>query len=249
MEFFIKEWGSGEPSLIFLHYFSGAAESWRWVIEQLTPDFRCVAIDLPGFGQAPPLANPSLAAYGDYIGNALKQLEIKNGILVGHSMGGKLALQVATTPRLAALLSQVILVAPSPPTQEPMPDQEKQRLLNQHPSRESAVTTVESATQRSLPDDRRALAIETYRQAENSAWRWWLQTGMNHSIADQTAQIEIPVTVIASQDDPVIPLQMLEHDFGELLPQTKIIALSEIGHLIPLEAPEALSAEIRRLIA
>ena len=60
---------------------------------------------------------------------------------------------------------------------------------------------------------------------------------------------DIPVTVIASQDDPVIPLQMLEHDFGELLPQTKIIALSEIGHLIPLEAPEALSREIRRLIA
>ena len=52
--------GTGAPTLVFLHYFSGAAASWQWVMRSLESDFRCVAIDLPGFGQAPPVtdANP-----------------------------------------------------------------------------------------------------------------------------------------------------------------------------------------------
>ncbi len=46
----ILQWGNHGPILVFLHYFGGSAQSWRWVVEKLSDDYRCIAITLPGFG-------------------------------------------------------------------------------------------------------------------------------------------------------------------------------------------------------
>ena len=236
------EWGEGTPTLVFLHYFGGAATSWQWVAQQLS-DFRCVALDLPGFGEAPALETPSLSHYARVVSEELEQLAIADYILIGHSMGGKIALQVAVESDRPP--KQVILVAPSPPTQEPMPAEEKQRLLNKHPSRENAETTVNSATQRELGDEQRAIALETHMIVADTAWRWWLLDGMNHSIADQVANLQIPVTVVASQDDPVISFDTIHKEVLEYVPNSHLIATEGVGHLIPLEAADWLVEQIR----
>ncbi|MGB3615147.1 MAG: alpha/beta fold hydrolase, partial [Elainellaceae cyanobacterium] len=183
------EWGSGDNTIEFLHYFSGAAESWHWVAERLT-DYRCIAINLPGFGNAPALEEPSLIHYADAVSSELSRLDVRDYVLVGHSMGGKIALQLAATSDAPSGPAtpycppqQVVLVAPSPPTQEPMPDDEKQRMLNNHPSEENAETTLSNATQRQLSDEQHTLAVKTHIIVDDSAWRWWLLEGMDHSIA------------------------------------------------------------------
>lgn len=245
------EWGSGkrrrdQKTLVFLHYFGGAATSWQWVAEQL-PDYRCVAIHLPGFGGRSALEQPSLQKYADAVCHELTQLGIEDYILIGHSMGGKIALQVAATCDRTP--SQVVLVAPSPPTQEPMPDEEKERLLNNHPSRDNAETTVTNAVQQSLRDDQHELAIQTHVTVDNSAWRWWLLDGMNHSIADQMPQIAVPVTVIASEDDPVIPFDTIQSDVLDVLPDADLITAQGIGHLMPLESADWLASQLRAIAA
>ncbi len=239
--------GEGDITLVFLHYFSGAAVSWQWVIDQLKGDFHCLALDLPGFGNAPPLADPNLKSYSTFIQSALSQLGIRRCVLIGHSMGGKLALQAAAD--CIDGLKQIILVAPSPPTQEPMPDEERDRMLQDHHSPPVAETTVDSAAHQKLPESRRAIAIRTHTQAEDRTWRWWLLEGMNHSIAEQMTQIQIPVTVIASVDDPVIPWDTIQQEVVGLLPQSELVKLSEVGHLIPLEMPDQLAQTVRRHIA
>ncbi|RZM78659.1 alpha/beta fold hydrolase [Leptolyngbya iicbica] len=239
--------GQGEPTLVFLHYFSGAAASWQWVIEHLASDFRCVALDLPGFGQTPPLAEPSLETYRDFVWEALSALDIDRFVLVGHSMGAKIALQVGISSPLAEP-RQIILVAPSPPTQEPMPDDEKQRLLNFHPSQDNAATTVDQATHAQLSPEQRSLAIQTHTIAADSAWRWWLQVGMQHSIADQLHSIKVPVTVIASPDDPVIPFDVVQRDVIDRIAGATLIEQAGVGHLMPLEIPEKIAIAIRQQV-
>ncbi|MEM9768694.1 MAG: alpha/beta fold hydrolase [Cyanobacteria bacterium P01_D01_bin.71] len=105
--------GRGDLTFVFLHYFSGAAASWQWIIERLKADFRCVALDLPGFGKTPPLAKPSLQSYSAHIKEVISQLRINRCVLIGHSMGGKMALQAAADGIDG--LEQVVLVTPSPP--------------------------------------------------------------------------------------------------------------------------------------
>lgn len=240
--------GSGRPTLVFLHYFSGAAVSWRWVVEILKADFRCIALDLPGFGDAAPLEEPSLRHYSAFLREAFVELGLENVVLIGHSMGAKIALQVAADLD-SDILEQVILVAPSPPTQEPMPKDERDRMLTDHHSLDVAITTVSGATQKPLPESRQTLAIRTHTQADDHTWRWWLLEGMNHSIADRLDQITVPVSVIASSDDPVIPWDTIQNDVVALLPGAELTQLSGIGHLIPLEAPEQLVQSIRNTIS
>ncbi|NJL44778.1 MAG: alpha/beta fold hydrolase [Leptolyngbyaceae cyanobacterium SM2_3_12] len=239
--------GVGQPTLVFLHYFSGAAASWQWVIDILKAEYRCVALDLPGFGNAPPLGSPSLKNYGAFVGQAISQLKLDRVVLIGHSMGGKIALQVAAD-HISPGLEQVVLVAPSPATREPMPEAERDRLLAHPHSPENAEKTVSSSSQMPLPAARQSLAVETHIQAADSAWRWWLLEGMNHSIADQMERVQVPVTVLASSDDPVIPFQTIQQDVVNLLEPAELIVLGEVGHLIPLEAPERLAQTIHQVI-
>ncbi|MCM1984628.1 alpha/beta fold hydrolase [Lyngbya confervoides] len=222
-------------TFVFLHYFGGSAQSWRWVTDRM-PTSRCIALDLPGFGGRPALETPSLSAYGQSVLRDLERFAVTDYILVGHSMGGKLALQVAIQSDRPP--QQLVLVAPSPPTQEPMPESEKTRLLENHPSLENAATTVKNATHRPLSPDQQSLALETHQVVEASAWRWWLREGMNHSLAESAAQLSLPITVLASQDDPVIPATRLRQDIEQYLPQAKAYFIAGVGHLIPLEAPD-----------
>ena len=58
-------------------------------------------------------------------------------------------------------------------------------------------------------------------------------------------QIQVPVGVIASKDDPVIPWDTIQQDVMALLTDVTLTQLSGVGHLIPLEVPEQLANSIR----
>ena len=230
------------PVLIFLHYFGGAARSWQWVTERL-PDYRCVALDLPGFGGTPPLDKPSIKGMADYVRQETERLGLTAFTLLGHSMGGKIALQVAADDRR---VEQLVLVAPSPPTVERMPDEEKERMLR-HPDRDEAATTVKNATWQALSAERHTLAVETQLEIDEATWRWWLQEGMNHSIADQVSQINVSIAVLASDDDPIIDQEAIQQEVMKILSSAQLVRTQGIGHLLPLEDPEWIAEQIRRV--
>ena len=52
LSFYVVESGSGEPALLFLHYWGGSARTWNVVISELSSSFRCVAYDQRGWGQS-----------------------------------------------------------------------------------------------------------------------------------------------------------------------------------------------------
>lgn len=58
---------------------------------------------------------------------------------------------------------------------------------------------------------------------------------MEHSLADQAKPIDVPTHVLASDDDPVIPMQAIENDVVGLIPDANLTRVNGIGHLMPLE--------------
>ena len=243
---FIK-WGQQGKTLVFLHYFGGAASSWQWTIEHLCNDYQCIALNLPGFGDTPPLQQPTIEHFAQWIAKTLLEHDVDSCTLIGHSMSGKLSLEVAAQhPELNT--EQVILVAPSPPTTEPMPEEEKERML-QHPNLQEAEKTVKQASIKSLSEEKKKLATYTQLIIDHPTWIWWLQDGMNHSIEGHLPKVKVPVSVIASKDDPAIPYKSILSDVIGLLPQAKLISTEQIGHLIPLEDPEWLAQQIRAIVS
>jgi pimeloyl-ACP methyl ester carboxylesterase len=237
--------GTGKDTLVFLHYFGGEAVSWQWIISELETDYRCIALNLPGFGGTQPLDRPTITGMAQWVLRQLALLDVFDFTLIGHSMGGKIALQLAALPSEMEI-HQVILMAPSPPTQEPMPEAEKQRMLR-HPDKGEAMTTVSKATVAQLEEQRADFAVQSQLKIDQATWHWWLKEGMNHSIAESMQDLGIPVTVIASEDDPVITMDVVRQEVIPVLPSARLVTTRAQGHLMPLEAPRWLADQIRQI--
>lgn len=210
--------------------------------------YHCIAINLPGFGGQPALAQPSIKGFASYVQTQLADLKVDRYTLIGHSMGGKIALQVAIDDQDDNNIERLILLAPSPPSVERMPDAEKQRMLI-HPSTKEAAITVANSTFKKLDDEKYQLAINTQDITDNQVWRWWIEEGMNHSITTQTTSLTTPITVIASEDDQAITMAMTRQDTLPNLPaHTQLITTKGIGHLFPLEDPAWLAGQITNVI-
>src|SRR3954452_9784026 len=91
------EMGEGPP-LLFIHGLSGAWQNFLENIPHFARTHRVVALDLPGFGSSPmPPWEVSVPAYGRVVRDFCERLGIGRCSLVGHSMGGFIATEVAIT--------------------------------------------------------------------------------------------------------------------------------------------------------
>ena len=94
------EAGTGSP-IVFLHGLLVNANLWRKVVARLSPDFRCVALDLPlGSHPLPVRAAADLTPHGlaDLVADALDALALEEVTLVGNDTGGALC-QIVVTRR------------------------------------------------------------------------------------------------------------------------------------------------------
>jgi len=82
-------------TLVFIHYFGGNENSWKWLAKRLVMKYDCIFLTIPGFGNTQPLSEPSIRNMSEWISGKIDSLNLKRYILVGHSMGGKLALFTA----------------------------------------------------------------------------------------------------------------------------------------------------------
>ena len=95
------------------------------------------------------------------------------------------------------------MIAPSPPSTEPITTKEKERMLKM-PDRREAETTIAKITKKPLNDDQYALAVQNQLDVDNTTRRWWFLEGIEHSIVNIVKSLHLPITVLASEDDPAI---------------------------------------------
>ncbi|MDP2874524.1 MAG: alpha/beta hydrolase [bacterium] len=89
--------GSGKP-LLFLHGANLQAQTYKVLLESLAKKYLVIAPDLPGFGHSSvPKDLWGYEEYADYIARFISSLNLPEMIVVGHSLGGGIALQLATT--------------------------------------------------------------------------------------------------------------------------------------------------------
>ncbi len=113
LAFNVVETGAGEPALLFLHYWGGSARTWNMVMSSLSADFRCIAYDQRGWsGSDAPPQGYSIRDLAVDAREILRSLEIQRYVLVGHSMGGKVAQFLAAQRPIG--LEKLVLVAPAP---------------------------------------------------------------------------------------------------------------------------------------
>ena len=106
-------WGdASNPAIVLLHGFLGRADDWETVAQSLASDYYCIAIDLPGHGNAPIDDDESFATAAAGIIEVVDDCGADSFFLIGYSMGGRLALYMAL--QYAMRVDALILESASP---------------------------------------------------------------------------------------------------------------------------------------
>ena len=107
------EQGAGAQSILLVHGLGGVSQNFSYgMLGDLARDYRVIAIDRPGSGysERAKRASASLVAQADVVAGVIDALQLEKPLLVGHSLGGAVAL--ATAQRYPDKLRGLALIAP-----------------------------------------------------------------------------------------------------------------------------------------
>lgn len=241
----IENYNEKLPTLVFLHYFGGSSRAWAETIALLAGSYHCVAPDMRGFGasDASPAKNYSVSDYADDAADLISAITIENYSIIGHSMGGKIALALAA--RNPKGLRSLILLAPSPPTPEPMLEETRAKLLASHGNRRVASETISEAVSAKLSDEVFERTVNDNLRTSKAAWKSWLTGGSREDISPKIEQINVPVLVVAGEKDEAMTPQLLEREVVRRIAGARLVVVPKVKHLLPLEVPSTVANLIR----
>ncbi|MFM7548944.1 MAG: alpha/beta fold hydrolase [Cyanobacteriota bacterium] len=226
------------PLLVALHGWLLAGRLWDRLGAELAPRWDLWAPDLPGFGDEPRPRSlqPSLASYGRWLARNLSdQQPDRPVVLIGHSLGGSVALHAA--PHLGQRLQGVVLVAAGGGVYQPRAFAQVRRggalFLRWRPGwlgRLPAAAAIRSPLLADLRAARGLLACSTSR-------------GAVRQLPGLTAQLQVPSLWVAGGKDQVMAERYVRHLAG-YAPDHRLARLERAGHLPMLQMPAALATVV-----
>jgi pimeloyl-ACP methyl ester carboxylesterase len=248
LSFNVLESGSGEPALLFLHYWGGSARTWNAVASQLSTNFRCIAYDQRGWGQSDaPEQGYSIRDLALDAKHIVEALQVRRYVLVGHSMGGKVAQFLASEPPPG--LVGLVLVAPAPPTPQNIPEPAKQAQLHAYDNRENALQALAFRTAYPPSDTMREQILEdNFAACSPQAKLAWPTSSAYEDISGVVGKIAVPTLIVAGDQDRQDPLEQHRREVLPRIPGANIEVIRDSGHLMPIDQPHRLAEAIRTFV-
>ena len=165
--------GAGNPPLIVLHGLLGSSRNWQSTGADLASRYHVVALDLRNHGRSPHAAEMTFAAMADDVLSSMDAQGIARATLVGHSLGGKVAMLVAC--RHPERVERLVVVDVAPKDYSLMGHQNDFAALN-----ELDLRTLQSRGEAELRFEarvpslgmRKFLATNLECDPETRVWRW-----------------------------------------------------------------------------
>lgn len=206
----VVDHGGRGPVIVFLHGIASSSANWGYVVPLLKQEYRCVTIDLLGFGDSP---KPEWAGYtvDDHIKSirrTITSLKLRGPyILVGHSMGSLLATRYASLyPRHAQRL--VLLSPPVYLHPERITDKSARRLTSAYLRAYQFIRTHPRITPQNILKLARILPLPKAFVMDETTWIPFVRSLEkcieNQTIIDDIAKVETPVNIFYGVFDQFI---------------------------------------------
>lgn len=241
--------GSG-PVLLLIHGFGFHGGLWEAQIGSLSERYRVLAVHMPGHGGAPPLPGEAEQSMSAFAGAALGLLDregVRQAAVVGHSMGGYVALALAkAAPERVAGLSLVASQA-----RADTPEGRAGRAALAERARQQGPEAVWQALGPKLFAPSAAADSPLRRQVEEMA-RAMSVRGIEQSLSamagredlrDWLPSLAVPALFLTGADDVLIPADRTS-EMAALVPGSALALVEGAGHAAPMEQPAAVTAAL-----
>jgi esterase len=242
MQLHFKEYGQGR-AVILLHGLLGASDNWHPIALRLAESFHVFAPDQRNHGQSPHSAEMNYPLMAADVAEFMTAREIETAAIIGHSMGGKTAMQLAL--QFPERVEKMIVEDMAPRVYQPSHDKIFAAMLALDLAQFQSRQQIEDALEPAIPNLmlRRFLLKNLGRNAANGFF-WKINL---HGLVENYSHLGEPVSssqpfakpalfirggrskYFTAEDEPLI---------RELFPAAKIETIANAGHWVHAEAPE-----------
>lgn len=259
--------GIGGETILFIHGLASYMPAWKKNVYKLKNNFRCLAIDLPGYGKSSKGDYPvSMDFYSDIIISFIDKLNLEEVVLAGHSMGGHIS--IFTALKYPERVSSLILASPA--GFETFTESEAKFLKETMTTEVLINNPVEQlkknvqvnfyrmpADAEFMIEDRIAIRdsidfISYCRTVTKS-----LHAMLDQPVFDDLSKILQPVLILYGENDLLIPFREIHKELTTLkvamsgkekIPNSELVMFPECGHFLPFEKPDEFNNEVEKFL-
>jgi pimeloyl-ACP methyl ester carboxylesterase len=240
----IEQHGTGRP-ILFLHG-AGGPKSGAPFLQMLAAHGRVIAPSHPGFGRSPlPDWIESVDDLAYLYLDLLEQLDLRDVAVVGVSMGGWTAAEIAI--KNTARIAKLVLVDPvgikvGDRETRDLPDiyslspEQVTRLMWHDPSRAPKTEHMSDAELEALARHRHAAALYL--------WKPYMH---NPQLRRRLRRVGVPTLVLRGESDGLVS-EAYARAYADAIPGARFLTIAAAGHSPQTEQPEAFVAEVARFI-
>ncbi|RMG59801.1 MAG: alpha/beta hydrolase [Deltaproteobacteria bacterium] len=230
---FLEGGGEGVP-VVFVHGAGSQGSVWERVVP-LPGKRRFILVDLPGHGFSSFRPCPSIEEYRECLLKFFDEISLERPVLVGHSMGGAIAIKTAAVSDLSAL----ILVG----TGGKLGVNPKllKALREDFPG--AVRTMARWSVLKGSPEELLLAGEEDLFRAGQTVLLQDMENCDSYSGEEDLSRIFCPTLVVCGREDVMTPLPLSEH-LAERIPGARLEVIGECGHTVQWEKPDELKQAI-----
>ena len=231
--------GFGDSVVLLLHGFGGDLDNWMFNLDSLAEKHRLLALDLPGHGQSVKTnVDPSLSGMATFVRKFLDVLSVSSVHVVGHSMGGAIAMQLASdSPETVKSLGLICSAGLGPDINsdylrgfvEAQSQQELKLVLQQLFADESLVNL------QLVNDLLNYKRIDGVEATLNALSETLISAGEQTFLTDNIVASGIPVLVIWGKQDRIIPVSHAQNFSAAGGYCVEVEIFDSAGHMVQME--------------
>jgi pimeloyl-ACP methyl ester carboxylesterase len=259
--------GADEPPIVFIHGLSSYMGFWEHQLPHFAKHRRVLALDLPGYGASGrPDAPYTPPWYAEVVHQWLAALSIDSAVIVGHSMGGQVAITLAVTH--PDQVDHLVLAAPaglerfSPGTAAWMKDywHEGRALEATEMELRATFTTVvfnrpDAGVERLLEERVRMSNTPAFRGTSVAVSRS-IAGMLDHPVTQELSDITMPSLLIFGTDDRMIPnpvftggaTRTIAEQGAAAIPGARLVLIPGAGHTVHHDAPDAFNRHLAEFL-
>lgn len=246
---YCEPWSHESTAVVFLHGLGGSHEMWLYQVPAFCSQFPVINVDLRNHGESSKIdADFSIADMATDVVRLLRVLGVSNTHVVGLSLGGMVALQMALDhPSVVSGLVLADTLAASPAGMESV-GREAMEFIEKNTMAEIARVRITRAFSPNVDPAKRDYMIEKVAKNDKAAYLRAARAGFSFNQRDRLRDVKKPTLVVIGDEDATTP-PFLSEELAAGIPGAELHRIAGAGHISNIEKPDEFNRAVIDFLA